>query len=777
MADRTERLTISVTGAQDLARLQTAAVAARQELANLKHQMADMKAAQLEINGNNLTQAVVSRALGGRQMHPTTDINTQVAAAQRDQQAQIRSASRRVSQTQSSASALTQENRALQEYINLMAKSTNAADREWAAQQRLNQQRQKGQELSRQLGFPSAGEFGGAAGSGGGNRAVGMAARAVSMGASQLGGMSGIPGAGMAAQALSGAIEGLSVPIIGAIGVGLAGLAVALGVNTLGATLAGYGYTLAGSTALGNAHDAHDQYTQSVLQQGNAFLVPADQNVANAQAMGQIGVSAQDIAGNKQQGIPSALGLAYAVGTNAGMDLGQSAKMVATYMVQQNATVSQASLAFQRYALAADAAGISLQRVFTIMQTQQSLGEDMTAPGQMASLQKQLGLGINPAQLLAPALTATGFGAMGEEAMLGMTAKQFQAAQKNPAQMFDAIAQRAKAAAGGNTQELAGLLGVYGMDTSGMTTDQINNLAAMIQNGKPGQAMAYYNQFVKAGANAPTTSTGTFIGNEAGVRATMVPPIQKGQTAAQYAAMLAMEGYALPSSAPGTPANRLLNAETTMNPSAPVGPENTGNIYGASQLNRLATAGIANQANVAAVAAQLPSSLRRYAADYLAVSKATGVPIIALAAQDMAENPSGDPRAVSKKGAVGIGQIMPENFAQYGLTASTATNPLQNINAQALMDKDLFSQLGSWQAVFAGYNEGAQGYKDKGVGGTEAGYMDKIANALDSLKTLGWNVNIVVTAKDAHGNTLPSTHTIRQGVTTSPTRPPGSHVS
>jgi hypothetical protein len=116
-----------------------------------------------------------------------------------------------------------------------------------------------------------------------------------------------------------------------------------------------------------------------------------------------------------------------------------------------------------------------------------------------------------------------------------------------------------------------------------------------------------------------------------------------------------------------------------------------------------------------------------------------------------------------------MGQLSGALLTQYGVT--NWRDPRQNIMAQAKYDQYLYKNIGSWEGTMAGYNEGLGGYKTYGTAGTEPGYMDKLAGALQALVASGFRVD--VTVHDSNGRVMPSTATIRPTPTTTATPGPG----
>lgn len=87
-------------------------------------------------------------------------------------------------------------------------------------------------------------------------------------------------------------------------------------------------------------------------------------------------------------------------------------------------------------------------------------------------------------------------------------------------------------------------------------------------------------------------------------------------------------------------------------------------------------------------------------------SKAYGIPagmLDALLTQESGYNP----KAISKKGALGIAQFMPGTAAQYGVDPF---DPKSAIYGAGRYLSDLHRRFGSWQAALAAYNEGPGAY-------------------------------------------------------------------
>lgn len=75
-----------------------------------------------------------------------------------------------------------------------------------------------------------------------------------------------------------------------------------------------------------------------------------------------------------------------------------------------------------------------------------------------------------------------------------------------------------------------------------------------------------------------------------------------------------------------------------------------------------------------------------------------------------AENKPLDPHAVSKAGAVGLAQIMPDTFNEWaqklGIQNPNPFDPVQSVHVQAAYMKWLQDQTGSWMQALAAYDWG-----------------------------------------------------------------------
>jgi hypothetical protein len=75
-----------------------------------------------------------------------------------------------------------------------------------------------------------------------------------------------------------------------------------------------------------------------------------------------------------------------------------------------------------------------------------------------------------------------------------------------------------------------------------------------------------------------------------------------------------------------------------------------------------------------------------------------------------------DPKAVSRKGARGNGQLMPVVWKHYG-NGTNIHDPLSNITASISYLSDLYKQFGTWKRTFRAYVAGPEHADDKGMDG------------------------------------------------------------
>ncbi len=121
----------------------------------------------------------------------------------------------------------------------------------------------------------------------------------------------------------------------------------------------------------------------------------------------------------------------------------------------------------------------------------------------------------------------------------------------------------------------------------------------------------------------------------------------------------------------------------------------------------------------------------------LELAQAYGLPPDLFEKQIMAES-SGNPRAVSPKGAMGMGQLMPATAKMYNVT--DPFDPDQNLRASANYMADLVKQYnGNYSAALAHYNGGTRAGRAVAAGG-EAPY-EETRNYLNKIQGGKMNTN------------------------------------
>ena len=84
------------------------------------------------------------------------------------------------------------------------------------------------------------------------------------------------------------------------------------------------------------------------------------------------------------------------------------------------------------------------------------------------------------------------------------------------------------------------------------------------------------------------------------------------------------------------------------------------------------------------------------------VGAETGVPAYIIIAVMKCESDF-DPQAISKKGAVGLMQVLPETAEEVGIQADELFDPYKNILAGSRYLKKMHNQFGDWGKAFAAY--------------------------------------------------------------------------
>ncbi len=127
-------------------------------------------------------------------------------------------------------------------------------------------------------------------------------------------------------------------------------------------------------------------------------------------------------------------------------------------------------------------------------------------------------------------------------------------------------------------------------------------------------------------------------------------------------------------------------------------------------------------------------TLSRFKTEIAAATQDTGLSPQLIAAVINAES-SGNPRAVSPKGAVGLMQLMPGTAAEVGV--SDAENPAENILGGSRYLKKLLDRFGELRLALAAYNAGparVERYRDVPPYAETQTYVRRVMSTLKELR-------------------------------------------
>jgi len=149
---------------------------------------------------------------------------------------------------------------------------------------------------------------------------------------------------------------------------------------------------------------------------------------------------------------------------------------------------------------------------------------------------------------------------------------------------------------------------------------------------------------------------------------------------------------------------------------------------------------------------QLPSVLQQLVHE---AARQNNLDPAVLTSMILAES-SGDPSAVSHKGAIGLMQIMPETAADYGITdPRQLLDPATNIFTGARVMSQLVHQYrGNIPMALAAYNAGpgaVQKYKGVPPFDETHRYLDRVMMTANSLRTAGGQVPLVIPPSNLRG--------------------------
>ncbi len=498
---------------------------------------------------------------------------------------------------------------------------------------------------------------------------------------------SGLGSLGLGGPLGAGLLRGLGArggPLAGVAAVGATAASVAGAISSNQAEFIRRQVLLQGATYDQGASPGTPQRSLEWLATQVAQGFNYDQGQANRSAvqLAMAGVPAGALAGG--------LSNTFALARLSGMSPDQVTPLTSALAVQGGFGPAQISAIFQELQNQVKLTGIPMARLIgDLKDLARETGNASVSVSGLTAVQQISGNAINAGQLLAPALGAGGAGALTAAGILGVTADQFMALQRNPAQMWDAMAkmvqQRTRPGAQG-TLVAEQLLASSGLvDWTGIGPQQQARIITLLRLGKAGQAQRLAASIAAHTGNQQLPMT-QWLGQTA--------QNTVDQTAWQDRAKIALENLI----------TALLNGQILGRggaPPVPV-PDRTALRNPPGSPVRTSVRGLpAGQQyvvpNFAGSPNRLTPQLLQY---YIDASNKTGVPLDYLLAQGSQES-GFDPRAYNKQsGAEGIAQFLPSTAKQFNIDP---WDPRQAIMAQAVYDKQLKAQYGTYQAGLNAY--------------------------------------------------------------------------
>ena len=501
--------------------------------------------------------------------------------------------------------------------------------------------------------------------------------------------------------------------------------------------------------SVGGIGDSSNLYA-AMLGGASRFSQSSDNAMQIAEALGTAGVTGQSAVNSNVQN-------ALALGSMSGQNPTQFTGMTAQASLGGGMGAEQLGQAYAKLNAQQAVTGISLNKMidsFKILQ-QVTGGVNVNVSG-LAAVQKIAGAGVNAGQLVSGQSGATGFSALVNSKLLGMSPAQYMAAQSNPATLMDSTAAFLKRATAGQTgaqrtmiaEGLSSSLGL--MDTTGMSPSQQSTLVSKMLNGTPGQFQAYANQIQQGSANL---TGGQFRSIAAATSGATTSVLDRTMAGLQNIGNMALSHI---SQNTANLYNIVAQNKGTTVPGGGGGGAGGGTEGGGISgiINRSTTPGGVSNSPFSFSATQT-AAIQKAAAKY-------GVPW-----QDLAAQVAREGGAWGSAAGGGIGQFEPgtaaglisnPNSPVYGKAGFTA-NAGQSLAAMAYMDKSAYGQLGSWQNAFAAYNGGMGGY---GVPAAQAYGQDVVAGG-QSVQNL--NINVTGTINDSSGRQVGTINPSRQSVT------------
>src|SRR5579884_2147647 len=511
----------------------------------------------------------------------------------------------------------------------------------------------------------------------------------VTMATETLNALGQVLGRALTAPALTGLFRASAASGLGSLGLGgPLGAGLLRGLGALGGPLAGVAAVGATAASVAGAISSNQAefIRRQVLLQGATYDQGAspgtpqrslewlatqvaqgfnyDQGQANRSAvqLAMAGVPAGALAGG--------LSNTFALARLSGMSPDQITPLTSALAVQGGFGPAQISAIFQELQNQVKLTGIPMARLIgDLKDLARETGNASVSVSGLTAVQQISGNAINAGQLLAPALGAGGAGALTAAGILGVTADQFMALQRNPAQMWDAMAkmvqQRTRPGAQG-TLVAEQLLAASGLvDWTGIGPQQQARIITLLRLGQAGQAQRL------------AASIAAHTGNQQ-----LPMPQWLGQTAQQTVdqtdwqtrAKIAMENL-LTALFNGMWGGTGRSGETSGRP--------PGLQPGVPDLPVLKPGQTYGYPSITGEVKRLPAQYLRY---YMEASRKYGIPLGVLLAQGATES-GFNPRAYNKQsGAEGIAQFLPSTAKQFNIDP---WDPKQAIMAQAKYDAQL----------------------------------------------------------------------------------------
>jgi len=244
------------------------------------------------------------------------------------------------------------------------------------------------------------------------------------------------------------------------------------------------------------------------------------QSVAAAQQLGDAGVSSSQLG--------AGLTASMALSRVGGIGLDQTTALTGQ-MMQSGMSGNQVGDMYAQTTEAARQSGVSLGRLVDgIKELNQASGVGQISVNGLAAAQAlaaQTGTNIDIARAMSGTVGATGTGALAQGALLGLNPAQFEAAQRDPAKLWDAYANTARRydVGSGGERVAQQALSTAGFDFSGMKGPQADEFIRRLVSEGPGAAQKYEQslQQKEAAPGAPgphnfdeLTKAGTHVAND-----------------------------------------------------------------------------------------------------------------------------------------------------------------------------------------------------------------------------------------------------------------------